>query len=137
MTRTATTSAAIESASATPERTDGKEAVLTDLIGPMVYRKDIVELCGQYLAEYDTEHVEVELTAAEREEYEAERATYQCSVDRDHGDGSDELRAGLGPVEGQLRHCVEARYHRKGNRRFRVRTCRRMRSCPSSGRRRR
>ncbi len=62
--------------SATPERTDGKEAVLTDLIGPIVYRKDIVELSGQYLAEYDTEHVEVELTAAEREEYEAERATY-------------------------------------------------------------
>src|ERR1019366_151187 len=40
---------------ATPERTDGREAELAHLIGPVVYRKDIVELSGDYLAEHDAE----------------------------------------------------------------------------------
>ena len=66
--------------SATPERTDGREAVLGELIGPVVYRKDIIELSGAYLAEYETEHVEVELTADERAQYESERAIYLAFV---------------------------------------------------------
>jgi superfamily II DNA or RNA helicase len=35
--------------SATPERPDGREAVLSRLIGPTLYRKDIIELAGEYL----------------------------------------------------------------------------------------
>lgn len=69
---------------ATPERTDGREALLTELIGPVVYRKEIVELAGDFLAEYDTERVVVELCAAERHEYESERAIYRGFVER-HG----------------------------------------------------
>jgi superfamily II DNA or RNA helicase len=41
-----------------------------------VYRKDIIELSGSYLADYDVHTVTVELTAEEREEYDAERAIY-------------------------------------------------------------
>jgi superfamily II DNA or RNA helicase len=61
---------------ATPERTDGRESELAALIGPIVYRKDIVEMSGQYLADYETVRVTVELSPAEREEYTAERALY-------------------------------------------------------------
>ncbi|MEB2314303.1 MAG: DEAD/DEAH box helicase family protein [Sorangiineae bacterium] len=62
--------------SATPERADGRDSVLDELIGPVVYRKDIVELSGNYLAAYDTERLEVELSPEERVEYEEERAIY-------------------------------------------------------------
>ncbi len=55
---------------ATPERD------LTALVGPIVYRKDIVELSGDYLAEYETVRVHIELSTAEREEYTAERSIY-------------------------------------------------------------
>jgi superfamily II DNA or RNA helicase len=61
---------------ATPERGDGREEELAGLIGPIVYRKDIVEMSGQYLADYETVPVTVELSSAEREEYAAERALY-------------------------------------------------------------
>lgn len=63
--------------SATPERADGRDADLVELVGPIVYRRDISELAGEFLAEYDTEHVVVELSAEERAEYEAERAIYR------------------------------------------------------------
>lgn len=62
--------------SATPERPDGRETELERLIGPVLYRKDIVELAGEYLAEYETVRVDVELDQEERAEYEAERALY-------------------------------------------------------------
>ena len=62
---------------ATPERSDGREAELSRLVGETVYRKDIIELSGEYLAEYETERVEVELSAEERLEYEEERARYR------------------------------------------------------------
>ncbi len=66
---------------ATPERSDGREAELGELIGPTVYRKDIVELSGDFLAEYETERVSVELTSDERLEYAAERALYRDFVE--------------------------------------------------------
>ena len=62
--------------SATPERQDGGEARYDELIGPVVYRKDIDELAGNYLASYETQRIEVSLTDAERSEYQAERAIY-------------------------------------------------------------
>jgi superfamily II DNA or RNA helicase len=63
---------------ATPERADGRHVDLDALIGPVVYRKDIVDLAGAggYLAEYETVRLEVELSAADRREYQAERAIY-------------------------------------------------------------
>ncbi len=65
---------------ATPERADGRDAELADLIGPVVYRKDIVELSGDYLAEYDVERVAVELSPAERAEHDAQRLVYRDFV---------------------------------------------------------
>ncbi len=62
--------------SATPERADGRDALLADLIGPQVYRKDIVELSGNYLSDYETHTLAVHLTEQEREEYESERKIY-------------------------------------------------------------
>jgi superfamily II DNA or RNA helicase len=61
---------------ATPERPDGLESELTRLIGPVIYRKDIVELAGEYLAEYETVSIDVELGPEERIEYDAERKVY-------------------------------------------------------------
>ena len=65
---------------ATPERQDGREDALSQLVGPTVYRRDIVELSGDYLATYDTEQVEVDLTSEERREYEVERGLYRGFV---------------------------------------------------------
>src|SRR5262249_24405085 len=39
---------------ATPERADGQEALLPELIGPTVYRREIRQLAGEFLAEYRT-----------------------------------------------------------------------------------
>ena len=61
---------------ATLERADGREALLSHLVGPVVYRKEIVELSGEYLADYDTECVVLKLSPTERAEYDAERAIY-------------------------------------------------------------
>ena len=61
---------------ATPERPDGKDGDLEHLIGPTLYRKDIVELSGEYLSDYETVRVEIELSAEERVEYAAERKLY-------------------------------------------------------------
>jgi superfamily II DNA or RNA helicase len=67
---------------ATPERVDLRTA--DDTIGPIVYRKDITELSGEYLAPYDTVRLEVPLSAEERETYEAERGIYLGFL-RSHG----------------------------------------------------
>jgi superfamily II DNA or RNA helicase len=65
---------------ATPERQDGRESELAALVGPEVYRRDIVEMSGAYLADYETVSVSVELAPAEREAYEASRAVYLAFV---------------------------------------------------------
>ncbi len=65
---------------ATPERADGREDQLADLIGPTVYRRDIVDLSGDFLADYDTERITVELSPEERAEHDAERAIYRGFV---------------------------------------------------------
>lgn len=69
---------------ATPERTDGRDALLEELVGPTVYRRDIGELAGEWLSEYETERVEVALTPEEREEHDRERALYREFVGMNH-----------------------------------------------------
>jgi superfamily II DNA or RNA helicase len=69
---------------ATPERADGRDADLTRLVGPIVYRREITELSGDYLAEYDVERVAIEFTDEERAEYDAERAIYRAFVEMNH-----------------------------------------------------
>jgi superfamily II DNA or RNA helicase len=67
---------------ATPERADGRDIVLSELVGPTVYRKDILDLSGEYLAEYETARVVVSLSAEERAEYAAERQVYLAFLRR-------------------------------------------------------
>jgi superfamily II DNA or RNA helicase len=63
---------------AKPERADGLDARLEELVGPTVYRRDIQELAGEWLAEYETVRLDVELAPDEREEHDAERAIYRA-----------------------------------------------------------
>lgn len=62
---------------ATPERTDMRHSALDELIGRTVYRRGITDLAGDYLAEYETVAITVELTPEERAEHDAERALYR------------------------------------------------------------
>ncbi len=71
---------------ATPDRTDGNLTSFDALIGPIVYRREITDLAGDFLAEYRTERVRVELEPNEREAYDSARAEYvnflrSCGVD--------------------------------------------------------
>ncbi len=61
---------------ATPEREDGAEWRLEKLIGPVVYRREIGELAGEYLAEYDTVTLRVRLGEEERRQYLDQRQIY-------------------------------------------------------------
>jgi superfamily II DNA or RNA helicase len=62
---------------ATPERADGRHAELDELVGPIVYRKDIVDLSGGYLAPYETVRLTVELGAADRKAHDEARGIYR------------------------------------------------------------
>ncbi|HVE57227.1 MAG TPA: DEAD/DEAH box helicase family protein [Pyrinomonadaceae bacterium] len=61
---------------ATPERADGGEDFLEELIGKFVYRLEAQELAGEFLADYTVERIEVDLSDEERESYQRERAIY-------------------------------------------------------------
>ena len=67
--------------SATPERPDGDDAVLDRLVGPIVYRREIGELSGEFLAEYRTELITVALSDADRQAYEEARAEFRGFID--------------------------------------------------------
>jgi superfamily II DNA or RNA helicase len=69
---------------ATPERTDGQEGVLDGLIGPIVYRREIKELAGDFLAEYQIVRLYVELSPEEEAKYILAREQYRGFVD-EHG----------------------------------------------------
>ena len=66
---------------ATYERADGKHDELEDLLGTVVYREAVDELAGEYLSEYETIHLSVELTTDEREQYNEEYQIYRDYVD--------------------------------------------------------
>lgn len=61
---------------ATPERSDGGERLLEELVGPIVHRVEITALEGTYLAPYDIVTVEVELTDDELARYNEARGRY-------------------------------------------------------------
>jgi superfamily II DNA or RNA helicase len=65
---------------ATPERADGGEHLLDGLIGPTVYRREIKELSGSYLADYETVRLYVDLSPQEQERYLAAREVYRQFV---------------------------------------------------------
>jgi superfamily II DNA or RNA helicase len=62
---------------ATPERADNAHEHLDQLIGPIVYRKEITQLRGQFLAEYRIETLYADLTPEERHRYETSRTIYR------------------------------------------------------------
>lgn len=62
--------------SATPERGDGADELLEEIVGKFVYRLEAQELAGEYLADYIVERIEVDLSDEERHEYQRERAIY-------------------------------------------------------------
>lgn len=65
---------------ATPERADGREALLEDLIGPCIYTKGIKDLTGFTLSEYEVRKVFVDLTPEEKDLYEKHRKVYRDFV---------------------------------------------------------
>lgn len=69
---------------ATPERSDGGEALLCDLVGPICHRVEITSLRGNFLSEYETELLEVPLEDEEWQKYETARQLYLSYV-RDQG----------------------------------------------------
>ena len=62
---------------ATPERADGADSMLEQLIGPIIYRREAQELAGEYLADYSVVRINVELSREERAAYEQERAVFR------------------------------------------------------------
>ncbi len=67
---------------ATPERSDGKEVLYEELVGKTVYRRDIQELSGHYLAPYETIRLEVPLSESERAAYTEARSEYVSFIRR-------------------------------------------------------
>jgi superfamily II DNA or RNA helicase len=67
---------------ATPARADGRHADYDALCGPIVYRKDIVDLSGGYLAPYETVRLTVELGPEDRRAHDEARATYRDFISR-------------------------------------------------------
>lgn len=66
---------------ATPERPDGGHERLPELIGPTVYRRDIQDMAGDYLADYEVVRLRVQLDDDEREAYDRARADYRGFVE--------------------------------------------------------
>jgi superfamily II DNA or RNA helicase len=69
---------------ATPERADNAHEQLDYLVGPIVYRREITQLRGHYLADYRVETLYVNLTEEERFRYESCREVYRNFL-RDYG----------------------------------------------------
>ena len=61
---------------ATYERGDGRENLLIETLGDVVYERNITELSGVYLSDYEVIKILVELQDAERAEYTACRQRY-------------------------------------------------------------
>jgi superfamily II DNA or RNA helicase len=66
---------------ATPERADGQEVLLPSLIGPIVFRREIRELSGEFLAEYRTQRLYVDLSPEEEQRYREAREVYRRFVE--------------------------------------------------------
>lgn len=65
---------------ATPERADGGDQLLPELVGPIVYRLDITDVAGEFLAPYIARQLYVDLTPEEEETYRNCREEYKRFV---------------------------------------------------------
>jgi len=95
---------------ATPERSDGGESLLRELVGPLVMTSRVSSLAGDVLAPYQTIRLEVALTAEEEARYREAREVY-LEFCRDRG-----LR--LGSPGGWRAFLQETARSREGRRAF-------------------
>jgi len=95
---------------ATPERADGRETLYPELIGPIVYRREIRQLAGDFLAEYRVVRIDVDLTPEEMMRYQQARATYRRFV-QDRG-------ISMGSASGWQRFIQETCRHPDGRAAF-------------------
>jgi len=65
---------------ATPERSDAREELFPHLTGPIVYRREIQEFAGEFLAEYHTRRIYVDLLPEEQEQYRVAREKFRGYV---------------------------------------------------------
>ena len=68
--------------SATVERSDGKEEIIFNLLGPLVYEARIDEMVSNVLSPYDVVSIQVSLSESELEEYQHTRAIYTSFIRR-------------------------------------------------------
>lgn len=68
--------------SATVERPDGREEILYELVGDVVYAAQIRDMTEAVLSPYDVVSIQVPLSDAERDAYQAARKTYLDFVRR-------------------------------------------------------
>jgi superfamily II DNA or RNA helicase len=69
---------------ATLERQDGRHAILDELIGPVVYRKGIKALAGEYLSAYEVKKTTVYLSKEEKARYGESLAERNRFLDAQH-----------------------------------------------------
>lgn len=62
---------------ATPERSDGGDELLEELVGKIVYRREAQEFAGEFLADYAIEQITVDLSFDERQKYDEEQGIYR------------------------------------------------------------
>ena len=61
---------------ATLEREDGRESILNSVLGNVVFRKEITELSGSFLADYEVVRIWVDLSEEELQAYQTAREEY-------------------------------------------------------------
>ncbi|MDI9619482.1 MAG: DEAD/DEAH box helicase family protein [Candidatus Nezhaarchaeota archaeon] len=67
---------------ATFEREDGRHVDLLDLVGDVVYRKAVVEMKSEHLADFDLVKVNVELSEYEKEQFSRLHSKYKGFLER-------------------------------------------------------
>ena len=95
---------------ATFERADGKESLLTDVVGPVAFRRSIKDLAGDILADYEVRTLEIEMTEDDFVTYTEARELYRsfCKV--------NSIR--MGSVNGWKRFLAETSRSQEGRRAF-------------------
>ncbi|MBI2466812.1 MAG: DEAD/DEAH box helicase [Candidatus Rokubacteria bacterium] len=79
--------------SATPGRADGRDAMLADLIGPVVYEEDLAQARGRTVADYLIVRVPIYLTEEEQAEFdELSRSIRQYVAARQREEGTFDWR---------------------------------------------
>lgn len=110
---------------ATLQRPDGREALLHERVGPVVFTASIGELSGQHLAEYETVRLAVALSPDERARYQEARALYRTFL-REQG-------ISMASPEGWARFIMRAAQSPAGRRAFAAyRTQKRLATAPAS-----